>query len=199
MQDQFASEMTDEQRAVYDAILYGPRARGPQHFELRNLDGTLRGPFGLMVEYPEVGGPLQALGAAVRFRTTLSDREREIAVLTVAYVTGSQFEQAAHEAIGRTCGLGEDIFDALRNNETATLTSREQVVVELTRHLVSSPQPADHAITSAATRLDRQTIYEVAVITGYYRLLAHTMSLLGQSPRSDHEHGPENGRAQPAP
>ncbi|WP_033292207.1 carboxymuconolactone decarboxylase family protein [Amycolatopsis jejuensis] len=181
MKEQFANALTDDQRAVYDAITAGPRARGPQHFVLQNPDGTLNGPFGLMVGYPEVGGPLQALGAALRYRTALSDRERELAILTVAYATGSQFEQTAHEAVARTCGLDDDVLDALRNG-TPPPDEREQAIVELARHLTHTAEPTAQATTTAATQLDQRTIYEVTVLTGYYRLLAHTMALLPPTP-----------------
>jgi 4-carboxymuconolactone decarboxylase len=58
---------------------------------------------------------LQELGAAVRFRTRMTDRTREIAILTVATATGSEFERYAHELIGRAAGLTETELAASRN------------------------------------------------------------------------------------
>ncbi|HEY0949418.1 MAG TPA: hypothetical protein VGD85_04425, partial [Nocardioides sp.] len=49
---------------------------------------------------PAVGDALQRLGAAVRYRTALPDRAREMAILLVAARWDSAFEREAHEAVG---------------------------------------------------------------------------------------------------
>ena len=76
------SELNDDQLEVYNAIAGGPRAGGP--FALTNDDGSLRGPFNAMVLSPAIGLALQSVGAAVRYRSTLTDRAREMAILVVA-------------------------------------------------------------------------------------------------------------------
>ena len=61
------AELPVEQRRLYDAIVGGPRAAGPQLFELSDEQGRLNGPFGAMLLSPPVGGALQSLGAAIRY------------------------------------------------------------------------------------------------------------------------------------
>ena len=51
----------------------------PRAVDLVDEDGRLEGPFNAFLLQPRLGGPLQALGAAVRYGTSLSDRAREIA------------------------------------------------------------------------------------------------------------------------
>ena len=68
------SELTAEQSALYAAITGGPRAQGPQHFALTAEDGSLRGPFDLMLRSPAVGTAQQELGAAIRYRAGFTDR-----------------------------------------------------------------------------------------------------------------------------
>jgi 4-carboxymuconolactone decarboxylase len=68
--------LDQEQQAVYAAIAGGPRAAGPQAFPLTGADGSLNGPFGVMLHAPSVGAPLQDLGSAIRYRTGLSARVR---------------------------------------------------------------------------------------------------------------------------
>ena len=48
-------ELSPDQSALYAAITGGPRARGPQHFALTSDDGSLRGPFDVMLRSPAVG------------------------------------------------------------------------------------------------------------------------------------------------
>ena len=94
-------DLDPEQRALYDAIVGGPRGTGTQHFPLTTRQGALTGPFGVMVHGPVLGRPLQELGSALRHETGLSDRVREVAILTVAAATRSEFERYAHERVGR--------------------------------------------------------------------------------------------------
>ncbi len=106
--------LNEHQRAVYDAIVGGPRAAGGQASALVNPDGSLVGPFNAMVLAPAVGRALSALGEAVRYGTSLSAREREIAILTVAATRTSSFEWWAHERIARGIGLSEEEIDGIR-------------------------------------------------------------------------------------
>ena len=79
-------DMDAAQRAVHEAIANGPRRGQHQQGTAPIMDdaGRLLGPFAVMLLAPRVGGPLQEVGAALRFATTLSDRERELGILAVA-------------------------------------------------------------------------------------------------------------------
>lgn len=48
-------QLSEEQRVLYDEIAAGPRARGPQLFELVDSQGRLNGPFNAMLFSPPVG------------------------------------------------------------------------------------------------------------------------------------------------
>ncbi|MGW6620844.1 carboxymuconolactone decarboxylase family protein [Nocardia sp. NPDC055002] len=169
-------ELSRQQRQVYDAIVNGPRASGPQHFPLVDAAGQLQGPFGLMVEFPEIGGPLQALGAALRYRTTLTGREREIAILTVARCTANSFERYAHEAAGRAAGLDETELARLHAGTFVTADAREAAVAMLTAWAVDQPTLTGIDRVTAQP-LDRTSIAEVTALVGYYRTLAQLMGL----------------------
>src|SRR4051794_30937092 len=92
-------DLDHEQRQLYDAIAGGPRAQGPQLFQLVDDDGCLEGPFNALLLQPGLGQALQALGAAVRYETSPPDRAREVAILVVAHHWRSGFEWYAHEAV----------------------------------------------------------------------------------------------------
>jgi hypothetical protein len=102
---------TGEQREVYDAVAVGPRAAGSS-FGIMDKAGRLLGPYNAMLHSPAVGMPLQELGAAVRFRSGFSPREREIAILLVAKRWRSDFVWYAHKdrvadaGLPRRCSVG---------------------------------------------------------------------------------------------
>ena len=120
------------QRELFEAIAGGPRAQGPQHFALTRPDGSLRGPFNAFLLAPELGGALQNLGAAIRYRGALTARAREIAILLVAAHWDSEFEREAHEAVGAASGLTPDELAALRDGDPTAFAGDEAVVAAVT-------------------------------------------------------------------
>lgn len=165
-------ELDADQSALYDEIAGGPRAQGPQYFALTDDDGSLNGPFNAFLFAPRVGRALQALGAAIRYQTGLSDRERELAILIVAAHWGSSFERRSHEAVGRGAGLSEAEMAAVRAGSIPALEDeRERAVVELTRALTLGDVAYD-AWQATRAALDEATVVELTTLVGYYATLA---------------------------
>jgi alkylhydroperoxidase family enzyme len=166
-------ELDAERRAVYDAIAGGPRAAGPQVFRLTDDRGRLEGPFNAMLASPGLGMALQELGAAVRYRTALTDRSREIAVLTLAALRRSDFEWYAHERVGRRAGLTEEELAALRAGRApATLSDVERAVLDVSRSLAVDGDLDEQAYATAEAVLGQDTLVELVLLVGYYDLLA---------------------------
>jgi len=161
-----------DQRAVYDAIAGGRRAQGPQVFRLIDDDGRLEGPFNAFLLQPRLGGALQAVGSAVRYETSLSDRAREIAILVVSDAWESDFERYAHEAVGRQVGLTEDELTALREQRYDALPAEEHVVARTTALLVTPGDLDDAAYGEAVDALGLAGLFELLTLVGYYATLA---------------------------
>ena len=161
-----------EQRAVYDAIAGGRRAQGPQLFRLVDDDGGLEGPFNAFLLQPRLGGVLQAVGSAVRYETSLSDRAREIAILVVSLHWESEFEWYAHEAVGRHVGLTDDELTALRDGRYDALSADERVVARTAALLVAESDLDDASYDEAVHALGLAGLFELLTLVGYYATLA---------------------------
>ena len=164
--------LDDEQRQLYDAIAGGPRSQGPQAFPLLDDNGALEGPFNAFLLQPRLGQPLQALGSAVRYQTSLTDRAREIAILVVADHWESAFEWYAHAAVGRLTGLSEDELAALRAGEYDGLDEVERLVAATTRQLAATGDLDDPSYAAAVATLGEAGLFELLTLTGYYAALA---------------------------
>ncbi len=172
------AELTEEQRGIHARIATGPRATGPQHFPLTTQDGALTGPFGVMVHHPALGSPLQELGSAIRYRTGLSDRVREIAILAVAAATGSAFEQYAHERVGRAVGVSDDELAGLAGGTFTSADPGEESAYALCRRLLDDrSRLTDDEYADLAQALGTTTITELVVLVGYYRTLAQLLDV----------------------
>jgi 4-carboxymuconolactone decarboxylase len=166
------ASLDDEQRSLYDAIAGGRRAQGPQLFRLTDADGRLEGPFNAFLLQPRLGSALQTLGSSVRYDTGLDDRCREIAILVVAAYWRSDFEWYAHEAVGRSAGLGDAELAAVRDGRYDALAGREAVVARTVTALVGRGDLDEAEYREAVGQVGTAGLFELLTLVGYYATLA---------------------------
>jgi 4-carboxymuconolactone decarboxylase len=172
-----SDEMTSGQKDLYREILSGPRGQGPRAVPLASGAGGLAGPFNAMLYAPPVGHALQELGAAIRFRTELAPRIREMAILVVAQAWDSAYERASHEPIGRDAGLTGEEIEALRDGADPGFADKpEQVAYSVVRALAGPDRDAadldDEEYDTAVAVLGERALVELSALVGYYATLA---------------------------
>lgn len=171
--------LSKEQQGLYDLITTGPRASGSQYFSIAAPDGSLNGPFGLMLYIPCIGGPLQGLGAALRYQGSISDREREIAILAVAAATHSSFETYAHNLVGQSVGLSDDELRSLADGSFRSADRREDTAFRLCNELATDPTPGTDLWDIAVVEFAPEEVLELATLAGYYRTISQLMGISG--------------------
>jgi len=172
-----SEQMTSEQLGLYREILGGPRGQGPRAVLLSSGAGGLAGPFNAMLYAPPVGHALQELGAAIRFRTQLTPRIREMAILVVAQAWDSGYERASHEPIGREAGLTEEEIEALRTGADPGFADKpEQVAYAVVRALtgpdIRTADLDDEEYDTTVAVLGEPALVELSTLVGYYATLA---------------------------
>lgn len=171
--------MSDEQRAVYEAIAGGPRSNGP--FPLTNADGSLGGPFGAMVHAPDVGGALAELGAAIRYRSSLDARVREIAILAVGATRRSEYEIWAHRLVAAAMGVDAAEVEALVDGSWPlgpwARHDAERVTHEVAVTLAGGGDLTPVLGARLVEACGEQGAVEVVTLVGYYLTLSHLLHL----------------------
>jgi 4-carboxymuconolactone decarboxylase len=175
-------ELTAEQRHLYDTLDQGPRRTAHQGLQspvgLVDGEGRLQGPFNAMLFHPEIGMALQELGRALRFSGQLPPRAREIAILIVAASERSDFEWAAHGAIGAYLGLSTRELDSLAHAAAVEFEDPvEHAVARAARSLVVAGDLDDEDYRSAEATLGAAGLVELATLIGLYHALALQMRL----------------------
>jgi 4-carboxymuconolactone decarboxylase len=175
--------LTGEQRGVYDAILGGPRGPG-----FAAADGHLTGPFNAMLYNPAIGGPLQELGAALRYHGNLDDRARELAIVTVAVAYRAEFEWATHSRIAAGLGVDAATLERIRQGDEPDLDDpTEAIVLEVVRALLDRVDVGDELYARAVDAIGEGGLVELTTLVGYYGTLALQMRLF-RVPLPDGEH-----------
>ena len=169
-----SDEMTSEQVDLYREILGGPRGQGPRAVLLASGAGGLAGPFNAMLYAPPAGHALQELGAAIRFRTELAPRIRELAILVVAQAWDSAYERESHELLGRDAGLTDAEIEALRAGEDPGFADKQEQVAYSVVRALTGPRADldDQEYDTAVAVLGERALVELSTLVGYYATLA---------------------------
>ncbi|MFC9995453.1 carboxymuconolactone decarboxylase family protein [Nocardia sp. NPDC127526] len=178
------ANLTKKQAELYDAIAGGPRSVGPQAFPLVDDQGVLRGPFNAMLLSPPMGLALQAVGVAIRYRSVLSPRAREMAILAVASHWGSAFEPEAHEPVARALGVTEAELRAIHEGNEPELTDpEERTALRAAFALARTGNLSDSAYREAVAVLGERALFDLTTLVGYYATLAMQLRVFaGESP-----------------
>lgn len=172
------ADLDDDQRAVYDAITGGPRASQKRLVPLTDEAGRLAGPFAVMLLSPEVGHAMQAVGAKVRFTGALTERERELAILTVAGELRSDFERLAHEPAARQAGLSqEQLNEVLAGRIPGGLTEDEALICRLAHVMTAHRNLPDEDYDQGLTALGQERLATLTWLVGYYSALALALAV----------------------
>ena len=158
-------QMTKEQQEGYRFLVEGPRGRLP-------------GPYKVWVNNPKLVHAAEPLGQHFTpGKSSLSEREREIAVVIITSTWRSDYPAAAHEKRGKEVGLPAEAVEAMMTGRpTSFADAREQAVYEVALALASGSLVSQGLYDRAVKVLGHESITDMIVLIGYYTAVSLTMN-----------------------
>ncbi len=156
--------MSPEQLAVHQKVVSGPR-------------GEIKGPLRAALHNPELADRWQALGALLRYGTSLAPRHSELAILVTGRHCRSVFEWFAHRPEGAKAGLSEDTLDdLLAQRPPRGLDAADEAVHRYALELNRSHSVSDRTHAAAVAALGEKGTVELTALVGYYTMVAMTLN-----------------------
>ena len=157
--------MTPEQQEGFRYLVDGPRGRLP-------------GPYKVWVHNPKLLHAAAPLGQHFTpGQSSLSEREREIAVVVITSKWHSAYPNNAHEKRGKEVGLPAAAVEAIiAGLPTSFDDAREQVVYEVAMALAGKRLVPQGLYDRAVGVLGHEGITDVIVLMGYYTSVSLTMN-----------------------
>ena len=150
---------------------------GTRGGQLVTSAGGLIGPFNAFVHAPDVGRHLSALGAAVRFGTSIERRLTELAIITVGSRWKAEFEWWAHARMAREHGLTDAVVDAIGRGDSPPFTADdERIVYAAARELTLTGQLSQDSYAAAQDLLGDAGLVELVSLCGYYTLISYLLN-----------------------
>jgi len=161
-------QMNALQRALRDAIYSGPRG----------IRKKLTGPFQIWLNAPELGHLAQALGAHVRYKTTLSPRLSETAILATAHLWKAQYEWHAHAPQAEKAGVKpKTIKDIQAGRAPKSAAKDERAIIDFVRELYKTRRVSDRTYKRVHAFLGDTGVVELVGICGYYAMISMTLNV----------------------
>ena len=158
-----AATFTADQKAIYDAIVSGPR-------------GTVPGPLAVWLRRPGLATHAQALGQYCRYDSSLPARLSELAIMLLGRHWLAEYEWAVHKPFALKAGLAPEVLNAIRDGRKPDFVQRdEELVYEFVTTLHANLRIEDALYAEAISLLGEHGVIDLVGVIGYYTLISVTI------------------------
>lgn len=132
----------------------------------------------LVAKNPTVFRPHMEMGTAI-FSGQIPPRERELAVLRVAWVSGAPFEWGEHVNIARRVGITRDEIERVtRGSAAAGWTKHESAIIRGVDELILDQVLYDQTYETLARQWSEEQLIEYLMMVGHYVATAFVQNSL---------------------
>ena len=160
------NNLTAEQRALADSIKSGPRGQF-----------KMSGPFAIYLHAPTFGELAQKLGGHLRFKTGVSPRLSEFAILCTAQHWKAQYEWAMHEPMAEKAGVKpQTIRDIQAGRKPKSAPRDEMAIYAFIKELYAKKRVSTGVFNRVKKLLGNAGVVELVGILGYYAMVSMTLN-----------------------
>ena len=142
------------------------------------LSDTVYNVFRTLAHHPDLLRRWLVFATHVLSKSTLSARDREIAILRTAWQCGSEYEWGQHVIIGKRCGLDDDTIGGIAKGGQG-LPAGDALLVRATDELVRDHFLSDDVWAQLQQAYEQQQIIDLVFCVGQYAMLAGALRSFG--------------------
>jgi 4-carboxymuconolactone decarboxylase len=106
----------------------------------------------------------------------LPARERELAILQVAHVAGSEYEWAQHFRIALDAGVTPAETEAIRSGALDAYSAGDRALLQIVADVVTGARTGDATFDLARERFGARMLMELHLLAGAYLTLARVLT-----------------------
>lgn len=133
--------------------------------------------FKALAHAPQVLKGFSDLGGRLLYRGLLPARTRELVILRVGALLGSDYEWGQHVVIGRREGLSDDEIRGVRDGELGGLSASEAAAVRY-GEAVEARAVDDQVWSETTAHFSDAEMVELTVLAGFYGLVSRSLIAL---------------------
>jgi 4-carboxymuconolactone decarboxylase len=146
-------------------------------------DGPILNIFRTLAQHPKLMKRWLVFGTHVLGKSTLPAREREIVILRIGWLCGSDYEWGQHVVIARDCGISNEEIDRIAAGpDAAGWSELEQALLRATDELHADACISDGTWATLGDHYDVQQCMDLVFTVGQYNLVSMALNSFGVQP-----------------
>ncbi len=135
------------------------------------------------------GARLSDLVEHLRYHTSLTDAESELAICTAARAANADYIWNAHVKLGLQAGTREEALHAVDTyGPLDDLTDDEALIIGFGRELLEAPRVSDDTFEAVRTRYGEQGLLELTAVMSVYMMNASILRVMDHQAAPDARH-----------
>ena len=140
---------------------------------LKISSAALGGPYNALLRSPEMARRCFDHLDYLRFKTSVSKRLNEFAILIQARIANAQFEWWAHAPIAQRAGLSTEVIEQLGHcNKPQGMQADEALVYDYCVQLTLNHRVSDALWKRAIAEMGEQAVVDLTVVSGTYVMVS---------------------------
>lgn len=137
----------------------------------------------------QAGARLSDLVEHLRYHTSLTDAESELAICTAARAANADFIWNAHVNLGLRAGTREEALHAVDTyGPLDGLTADEALIIRFGRELLEAPRIGDDTFDAVRARYGEQGLLELTAVMSVYMMNASILRVMDHQAAPDARH-----------
>ena len=130
--------------------------------------------------HPRLATAFSSWGGQILFRSSLSARDRELAILRTGWLARAPYEWHHHVAIGRDqAGMTDADIELARAGPVAGSSAPDDVLLRAVDELVADQCITDSTWSALATRFDQTQLMDLVFTVGQYAMVSMALNSFG--------------------
>lgn len=146
----------------------------------RDDDVTVLNVFGTIAQHPKLMKRWLVFANHVLLKSTISGRDRELAILRAGWRCNAPYEWGQHVVIGRREGItDEEIARIAEGPDAPGWSAHDAAILRAVDELHDSATISDATWATLSERYDRQQCMDLVFAIGQYHLVSFALNALG--------------------
>ena len=152
--------------------------------KIRGARGRLINLYAMLLHTPEVAAAWLEFNNAIRFRTGIDERLRELVILRVAILNGANYVYSVHSSgLAQQAGIAQAEIDALAEWRAAGLFApRERALLAYVDAMTRDVEVPDAVFAALRAHFDERQVVELTVLAGCYNMHTRVLRALRVDP-----------------
>jgi 4-carboxymuconolactone decarboxylase len=169
-----------------DAFSEGTRKAVRHIIETR---GNVPPPSGYLTYAEDAGARLSDLVEYLRYHTSLTDAETELAICTSARASNADYIWNAHVNLGLKAGTREEAINAVDTHAPLDgLTADEALIIGFGRELLEQPAISSQTFEAVRARYGEKGLMELVAVMSVYTMNANILRVMDHQAAPDARH-----------